>query len=88
MHQAQRTQIYLPADLRREIDRQRVSSGESLSDYLRQAARQRLKAEKEGKEDLKKIAAELGKGVKKSGWEGIDVLRWQREIRRDRKIFK
>ena len=34
----QRTQIYLPEDLRQEIDRQRRLTGESLAEYLRSAA--------------------------------------------------
>lgn len=87
MHQAVRTQIYLPQDLRREIDIVRRTKGESLSDYLRQAAREKLAREKRRKEELKKLAKEFTSGVKKSGWEGIDIIKWQREIRKDRKIF-
>lgn len=83
----QRTQIYLPEDLRRDIDRQRQAHGESLTDYLRKAAEQRLEKDKKRKLRLKKLAEELGKGVKKSGWEGVDVLKWQREMRKDRKIL-
>ncbi len=82
-----RTQIYLPEDLRRDIDRSRRESGESLAGYLRKAAEQRLKINTKRKIELKKLADELGKGVKKSGWEGIDVLKWQREIRKDRKLI-
>lgn len=87
MHQAVRTQIYLPQDLRREIDRHRASNGETLAEYLRKAAKKRLESEQERDIKLKKLAAEFGKGVKKSGWEGIDVIKWQREIRKDRKIL-
>lgn len=83
----QRTQIYLPEDLRQEIDKQRYQTGESLAQYLRKAAEQRLKAGKRRKTDLKKLAEEFTSGVKKSGWEGIDVSKWQREIRKDRKIL-
>lgn len=89
MHQQQRTQIYLPTELRREVDKKRALSGESLSEYLRKALKERL--EKEGKQalDLKKLAELLGSVSKEeSGWKGIDVLKWQREIRKDRKIFK
>lgn len=82
-----RTQIYLPEDLRREIDRSRLGSGESLAEYLRKAAEQRLKVEKKKKAELKKLAEEFTSGVEKSGWEGIDVLKWQRDIRKDRKIL-
>ncbi len=82
-----RTQIYLPEDLVNEIDKHRSLSGESRAGYLRKAAEKRLEAEKKRKANLKKLAEELGSRVKKSGWEGIDVLKWQREIRKDRKIL-
>lgn len=82
-----RTQIYLPSDLRQQIDKQRHQTGESLAQYLRKAAEQRLKAGKKRKTDLKKLAEEVTSGVKKSGWEGIDINKWQREIRKDRKII-
>lgn len=85
----QRTQIYLPEDLRREIDRSRRESGESLAQYLRKAAEQRLKTGKKRKTDLKKLVDLLGSVSKEeSGWKGINVMEWQREIRKDRKIFK
>lgn len=87
MHQAVRTQIYLPQDLRRGIDSARRGKGESLSDYIRQAAREKLARGGKEKQELKKLAKEFTSGVKKSGWERIDVLKWQREIRQDRKIF-
>lgn len=87
MHQAQRTQIYLPTELRREIDKQRALSGESLSAYLRRALKQRLEKERREKANLKKLAEEVTSGVKKSGWESIDVVEWQRKIRKDRKII-
>lgn len=82
-----RTQIYLPEELVKEIDRQRSLNGESRAEYLRKAAEKRLETENKRKADLKKLAEELGSRVKKSGWEGIDVLKWQREIRKDRKIL-
>lgn len=81
-----RTQVYLPEDLRREIDRYRARTGESLAEYVRKATQERAKKDKQRKIDLKKLADEVTSGVKKSGWEGIDVIKWQREIRRNRKI--
>ncbi len=87
MQQAQRTQIYLPKDLRQAIDRDRHEQNESLADYLRKAAEERLARRKKQKADLKKLAEEFTSGVKRSGWEGINVLKWQREIRKDRKII-
>lgn len=86
MNQAQRTQIYLPPELRREIDHQRALSGESLAEYIRRATREKVEKDKKRKIDLKKLAEEITSGVKKSGWGGTDVLKWQREIRKDRKI--
>lgn len=83
----QRTQIYLPDDLRREVDRYRYKRGESMAEYTRKALEDRNKREKNEKTDLKKLAEEFTSGVKKSGWEGMDVLKWQREIRKDRKIL-
>ncbi len=84
-----RTQIYLPSDLRQEIDKQLHLTGESLAEYLRKAAEQRLKAGKKKKTELNKLADLLGSVSKEeSGWKGINVIKWQREIRKDRKIFK
>ncbi len=87
MNQLQRTQIYLPKSLRKDIDHHRASMGESLAEYLRKAAEERVKKGEKRKRELKKLAEELGTRVKKSGWEGIDVIKWQREIRKDRKIL-
>lgn len=83
----QRTQIYLSEELRQEIDIARREEGESLAEYLRKAAEERLLAKKKRTVDLKKLAEEVTSGVKKSGWEGIDINKWQREIRKDRKII-
>ncbi len=80
----------MPEDLRREIDRDRAQSGESRAEYLRKAAAERIVRRRKSKVDLKKLAEELGRGVKKSGWEGMgvkEVVAWQRRIRKDRKIF-
>ena len=44
-----RTQIYLPEDLREKIDQQRAQTGESLSDYLREAEKERVVKTKESK---------------------------------------
>lgn len=82
-----RTQIYLPEGLKKDIDAARSWTGESLSDYLRKAAQERTKKDKKRKIDLKKLAKEITSGVEKSGWEGINIVKWQREIRKDRKIL-
>lgn len=85
MHQAQRTQIYLPAELRQAIDRDRRADGESLAEYLRKAAEQRLKNRKKQKADLKKLADEVI-GSLKAHRTKKEVLKWEREIRQDRKL--
>ncbi len=82
-----RTQIYLPEDLRREIDIFREERKESMAEYIRRATRERVEKEKKRTVNLKKLAEEVTSGVKKSGWEGIDINKWQREIRKDRKII-
>ncbi len=82
-----RTQIYLPEELKKDIDRDRAWRGESLAEYARQAMETRVKQGKKTKIDLKKLAKEITSGVEKSGWEGIDIAKWQREIRKDRKIL-
>ena len=89
MNQAQRTQVYLPKELREEIDMVRRQNGESLAGYMRKAVEQRIKKDKKEKTDLKKLAKEVVGAVdlEKSGWEGIDIIKWQSEMRKDRKIF-
>ena len=82
MHQAQRTQIYLPTELRREVDRQRVLSGESLSEYLRKALKERLERQKKSKAELKKLAEEFVGSSKRSDKEIQEWLNWVREERR------
>lgn len=78
----QRTQIYLPEDLRREIDINRHKNGESLADYLREAAKQRLNKEKKKKTDLKKLADDFIGCSTKTDDEIQEWLDWVREERR------
>lgn len=82
MHQLQRTQIYLPYDLRREIDKVRVFSGESLAEYLRKGAEIKLKQDKKRKADLKKLADRFIGSSKRSDQEIQEWLDWVREERR------
>lgn len=79
-----RTQIYLPEELRNKINKYRGE--ESLSEYIRRAAQEKTEKDKKKKQDLEKLADEVTAGVKKSGWEGIDVIAWQREMRKDREV--
>jgi len=80
-----RTQIIIPQNLRGEIDKARRVAGESLAEYLRKAVIERIEKEKKKKADLDLLARKIGT-VKRSGWEGLDVLKWQREMRADRDV--
>lgn len=81
MHQLQRTQIYLPYELRQAIDLDRRVDGESLAEYLRKAAEERLKSRKKKKVDLKKLADQVIGSLKISQDE---AKQWIKEIRKDR----
>lgn len=80
-----RTQIILPKDLRLQIEIQRKLSGESLAEYLRIAAKERLEREKKKKADLKKLAEEIGNLARTNKRSKKEVEGWIREIREDRK---
>lgn len=80
-----RTQIILPKDLRLQIERERKLSGESLAEYLRIAAKERLDREKKKKANLKKLAEEIGDVAKTNKRTKKEVEEWIREIREDRK---
>ncbi len=80
-----RTQIIIPQNLRGEIDKARRVAGESLAEYLRKAVIERIEKEKKKKTDLDLLARKIGT-IKKSGWEGLDVLEWQRAMRADRDV--
>lgn len=77
-----RTQIYLPKELREEIDKQRLLTGESLAEYLRDAAKKKLLAEKRRKADLKKLADSFIGSSRRTDKEIKQWLRWVREERR------
>jgi len=82
-HTSLRTQIYLPKDLREQIDKDRLVTGESLAEYLRKAAKLRVKKEKKKKQDLKKLVEEIfSKPIKNGAWEGVDVNRWHHDFRK------
>lgn len=80
--QIQRTQIYLPEDLRHKIDRQRRQTGESLAEYLRKAAEKRIEADRKRKTNLKKLAEEFIGSSRKSDKEINEWLDWVKEERR------
>lgn len=81
--QAVRTQIYLPKDLRQAIDRDRREDNESLAEYLRRGAEERLARRKKEKEYLKKLANDFIGSAKISDEE---AQRWIEEIREDRRL--
>ena len=80
-----RTQIYLPEELRKQIDQDRAQTGESLADYIRKAVEGRTKKAKKKKPSVKDILKALDSlDPEKSGWKDVDVIEWQRQIREDR----
>lgn len=79
-----RTQIYLPEDLRHEIDRDRREEGESLAEYLRKAAQERLAKRKRKKADLKKLA-DMIKNMMPTRTKK-EAEEWIKEIREDRRL--
>lgn len=85
MRNSLRTQIILPKDLRHEIEEQRKLSGESLAEYLRIAAKERLGRERKKKADLRKLADEVIGSIKhgSGGWGDIDVDKWIRKTRQE-----
>ena len=85
MENALRTQILLPKKLRGEGEKARRVTGESLAEYLRKAAMDRIEREKKSAVDLTALARKIGT-VKKSGWDDLDVIEWQRQMREDRDI--
>ena len=78
-----RTQIYLPEDLRKEIDHERATTGESLSQYMRQAAEVAVERDKKRMIDLKKLAQEV---VGSSTRSKPEALEWVKQIREDRRL--
>ncbi len=78
-----RTQIYLPKNLREEINKTVLIRGQTLSEYLRQASLEQLEREKDRKFNLKKLAEEIvgsAKGLRTKD----EVKQWEQQIRRDR----
>ena len=81
-----RTQIYLPEELRKQIDQDRAQTGESLADYMRKAVEERTSRSRKRKKDPRQVVIEALDAVdpEKSGWKDVDVIEWQRQIREDR----
>ena len=88
--QMQRTQISLPRTLRTQIDHDRRERKESLSEYMRKSAGERLTSKQNEKKRLAKLADELIGSIKVSDhpeWSTRKkVMAWQRKIRREKGI--
>lgn len=78
-----RTQIYLPEKLKKDIDRERSLSGESMADYLRKAAEEKLERTKKKKAKLKKLAEDFIGSSKRSDRE---IQEWLDSIRAGRRL--
>ena len=78
-----RTQIYLPEELRKKIDRERAATGESLSQYMRKAVEIAVERDKKRMVDLKKLAQQV---VGSSTRSKAEALAWVKQIREDRKL--
>lgn len=78
-----RTQIYLPEDLRREVDRYRSAKGQSLAEYTRKSLEDSIKKEKAEKEYLKKLADDF---IASSKMSQAEADQWITEIREDRRL--
>lgn len=85
-----RTQISLPKNLRRRIDKDREANGESLSEYMRKAAQKRLKEKAAREKRLQKLADNFIGSLDLSQhpeWSTKEkVMQWQRDIRREKGI--
>ena len=79
----QRTQIYLPDDLRKKIDNYLALSRDSLAGFLRKAATERLKGERNRKEDLKNLADNfVGSSMKTDK----EIQKWLDSVREERRL--
>lgn len=79
-----RTQVLLPTKLREEIERARRAHGESMAEYLRKAVQERLEREQKRHTEYRKLAQEVVGVVRDSSWKNTDVMKWQKEMRKDR----
>lgn len=79
----QRTQIYLPDDLRKEVDKYRSTKGQSLAEYTRKSLEDSIEKEKTEKEYLKKLADGFIGSLKMTDQE---VQEWLEEIREERRL--
>lgn len=77
-----RTQLYLPEELRQEVDKLRKDSNESLAEYARKAIENQVKSDKKKKADLEKLANAFIGSSTKTDAEIQEWLDWVREDRR------
>ncbi len=77
-----RTQIYLPEELRQDIDRITRDSNQSLAEYARNAIEKQVKVDKKKKVDLRKLEKEIIGCSNRSDKEIQEWLDWARDERR------
>lgn len=78
-----RTQISLPEELRRRVDKQLRAKGKSLGEYAREAIEKHVQEDEKEKEDLKMLAQEVIGSLKITD---AQAEGWIKEIREDRKL--
>lgn len=79
-----RTQIILPKTLREQIEKVRVKTGESMAEYLRKAAEERLLRESKQLANLRDVANQVVGCIKQSSWNNVDIIKWQQQMRKDK----
>lgn len=82
-----RTQITLTASLKRRIEQAAKPKGESLSEFLRQAALNQLKREQKRSQELTALAERVVgslKLTKHPQWSTMKkIIQWQKELRKE-----
>lgn len=78
-----RTQIYLPEELRRDIDRITKDSNQSLAEYARNAIEKEVKKDKKRKVDLSKLANDF---IGCSTRTDVEVKEWLDWIEEEKKL--
>lgn len=84
LYTSTRTQIILPTNLRQAIDRQRSRTSETLGEFLRQAAQDRLAKESQKQAHLAQLAEEVIGSLERGSWAKTNMSSWQKKMRADR----
>lgn len=78
-----RTQIYLPKKLKEEIERQSRQNGNSMAEFLRQAAEEKIENSKRKEESLQELAKRVFGGPPRQTAKEIEKR--IKQIREDRR---